>query len=229
MAARKRAFNWSNAELEVLNEGVAQHQTVVEARHSAPDTQRKKKCAWQLIATSVNAVGGRERTAHETQKKWSDVKSLTKRKMAAVRRDLTGTGGGPAQAMPLRSVEEATAALIPQVALTGIATGFDSVSLNTSPAPQAASDDDDDSSAENRLPPATPSLPTAAPQPRRQVQVDFISLEQQRLVVEKQRLELEKKRLSVEEQRLEVEKERLERGCCCCRARLSTGIYSGPL
>ncbi|KAJ1115298.1 hypothetical protein NDU88_003524 [Pleurodeles waltl] len=70
---------------------------------SVPDTQ--KKIIWQQIQEKINAIGVSHRTLEEIRKRWYDIRSGTKEKVAERLREVRGTGGGPSTVPPPIAME----------------------------------------------------------------------------------------------------------------------------
>lgn len=68
--------------------------------------------AWGEVQTSVNATSVVPRSMDEVRKKSDDVKRLTKKRAAGVRKDQTLTGGGERSIVPLTNTEEIVVSLI---------------------------------------------------------------------------------------------------------------------
>ncbi|CAC5370084.1 NAIF1 [Mytilus coruscus] len=79
--------------------------------------------AWGKVQTSVNATSVVPRSMDEVRKKWDDVKRLTKKRAAGVRKDQTLTGGGERSIVPLTNTEEILVSLIGEERIYGIPDG----------------------------------------------------------------------------------------------------------
>lgn len=65
-----------------------------------------KEKAWAEIALAVSAVCGDTRTADAVKKKWCSTMSDTKKKGAALKKELHRTGGGSSAVTPLSNTEQ---------------------------------------------------------------------------------------------------------------------------
>ena len=74
----------------------------------------------------MNAVGGYGRSVAEVKKKWVCVKSETKSRMAAVKREQQRTGGGRNDAGEISGVDGRVMGIVGEVCVVGIDGGFDS-------------------------------------------------------------------------------------------------------
>ncbi|VDI31304.1 Hypothetical predicted protein [Mytilus galloprovincialis] len=59
------------------------------------DTHLAKERGWQQIVEEVNAVSQVKRSKEEIKRKWTYIKSETKKKNSQHKRSLNKTGGGP--------------------------------------------------------------------------------------------------------------------------------------
>ena len=96
-----------------------------------------KDKTWEEVASSVSAVSG-VRSMAEVKKKWAVMKSLVKNKPAAINRERVRTGGGPSVGLSLSASEERVVALMSNVSVTGISTGFDTADYMVSSLPSTS-------------------------------------------------------------------------------------------
>jgi len=89
-------------------------------------TAAMKRQGWEGVTGEVNAVGGYGRSVAEVKKKWVCVKSETKSRMAAVKREQQRTGGGRNDAGEISSVDGRVMGIVGEVCVVGIEGGFDS-------------------------------------------------------------------------------------------------------
>ena len=89
--ALSRKANWCSNEREVLVAEVSRRDKVLFAKIQGPITAASKEKSWGEVARLVSAVGV-GRSADEAKKKWSSMKSDTKQKASACRRDQQATG-----------------------------------------------------------------------------------------------------------------------------------------
>ena len=95
---KKRQPNFNNEEVEVLTQGVEKRRKLLFGAFSAVNSGYMKQQGWDDVVNEVNAVGGFGRSVAEVKKKWVSMKSQTKGKMAAVKREQHKTGGGISEA-----------------------------------------------------------------------------------------------------------------------------------
>ncbi|XP_078542320.1 uncharacterized protein LOC144828057 [Lissotriton helveticus] len=81
-----------------------------------------KRRLWSDIGQKVNAVSVTPRSLDELKKRFYDIRSLTKRKMAEIQKQAGVTGGGRNPAPPLTELEELVSSTIERESVTGIGT-----------------------------------------------------------------------------------------------------------
>ncbi|XP_061435571.1 uncharacterized protein LOC133360747 isoform X2 [Lethenteron reissneri] len=108
-SSRRRA-NFTSDELEALVRCVGAHLSDIDLVPDGQSTSHaRKERAWLDVASGVSAVG-LCRSVAEVKKKWFDLRSQTKRKAAALRRE--AAGGLLLAALQLNPVEEKVAAML---------------------------------------------------------------------------------------------------------------------
>ncbi|TRY60597.1 hypothetical protein DNTS_026999 [Danionella cerebrum] len=90
--AKKRKTNFSEREVEIIVEEMEKHKHVLVNHFNAGVTHIAKNCAWMDILKRVNAVSTCQRELAEVKKKWSDLKTEVRRKVAQARAVMEGTG-----------------------------------------------------------------------------------------------------------------------------------------
>ena len=103
--AKKRRPNFSSEELLALVTGVSQRWKIISGSLSYSLTSAAKHRAWEAVVEEVNAVSGVSRNVEEVRSKFSDFKSLTKKKIGASRRECSGTGENIPSAVIEQTVE----------------------------------------------------------------------------------------------------------------------------
>ncbi|XP_061593274.1 myb-related transcription factor, partner of profilin-like isoform X2 [Cololabis saira] len=101
--SRKRKMKFAELELEILVEEANKHIHELQQRNLSIS---KRNAIWQKICDRINAVGKTKRTADEVKRRWQDMRRRTKEKVAFNNTSATKTGGGPAEEMPLTSIEQ---------------------------------------------------------------------------------------------------------------------------
>jgi len=94
-------------------------------------TAAAKNKGWDDLAKKVSAVSGVHRTGTEILKKWTCLKSATKKMAAGVKKSIKATGGGPECVGDVSFVDERILDVIGSVAVQGVSGGFDSALADT--------------------------------------------------------------------------------------------------
>ena len=100
---QQRRPNWSGAEIEALLGQVEQRRAVIFCSVSGGLTGHQKDEAWARTTEAVNAASSVGRTAAEVKKKWTDLKSDSKKRVAKHRRETQATRGAHQQSTPRTS------------------------------------------------------------------------------------------------------------------------------
>jgi len=79
-SSKRRKPNFSEEELLALCAAVTDRQSIIDGTLDNQVTVKMKLSAWEEVATAVSRVGGKQREAAEVRKKFSDYRSLTKKK-----------------------------------------------------------------------------------------------------------------------------------------------------
>uniref|UniRef100_A0A3Q2NW08 Nuclear apoptosis inducing factor 1 n=1 Tax=Fundulus heteroclitus TaxID=8078 RepID=A0A3Q2NW08_FUNHE len=90
-AAKKRKMNFSEREVEIIVEEIEKHKQTLVSHFNAGVTHMAKNNAWMDILKKVNAVTTCPRELPEVKKKWSDMKTEVRRKVAQARAAIEGT------------------------------------------------------------------------------------------------------------------------------------------
>ncbi|XP_049897644.1 nuclear apoptosis-inducing factor 1-like [Epinephelus moara] len=161
-SSKKR--NFSDAEIETITSEVQRNKLVLSGSLKSGFKGSQKAAVWKEITAAVNSVGVDKGTPAEVKKNWSDLKIATKRRVAALKRSSTQTGGGqPDPSLALTQTAERVAALIWSPSNSGISGGGD-----TDAPPVAKPDNDEEpgtsagpSAAQSGLEPAAQSQTTS--------------------------------------------------------------------
>ncbi|CAH0716762.1 unnamed protein product, partial [Brenthis ino] len=100
---------------------------------------------WQELRELLNSIGGGVNRSMEKWKKvWADWKAKTKKKALAMRREASGTGGGPSSRQTLTASEQRVLGIMGLSAVFGLVgieeRGFDEPPLQGSPLPSPSRD-----------------------------------------------------------------------------------------
>ncbi|XP_041825510.1 nuclear apoptosis-inducing factor 1 isoform X1 [Melanotaenia boesemani] len=90
-AAKKRKMNFSEREVEIIVEEIEKQKHTLVNHFNAGVTHMAKNNAWVDILKKVNAVTTCPRELPEVKKKWSDMKTEVRRKVAQARAAIEGT------------------------------------------------------------------------------------------------------------------------------------------
>lgn len=90
-AAKKRKMNFSEREVEIIVEEIEKQKHTLVSHFNAGVTHMAKNGAWMAILKKVNAVTTCPRELPEVKKKWSDMKTEVRRKVAQARAAIEGT------------------------------------------------------------------------------------------------------------------------------------------
>ncbi|KAM6985426.1 nuclear apoptosis-inducing factor 1 [Aplochiton taeniatus] len=89
--AKKRKMNFSDREVEIIVEEIEKQKHTLVNHFNAGVTHIAKNNAWIEILKKVNAVTTCPRELSEVKKKWSDMKTEVRRKVAQARAAIEGT------------------------------------------------------------------------------------------------------------------------------------------
>lgn len=89
--AKKRKMNFSEREVEIIVEEIEKQKHTLVNHFNAGVTHMAKNNAWVDILRKVNAVTTCPRELAEVKKKWSDMKTEVRRKVAQARAAIEGT------------------------------------------------------------------------------------------------------------------------------------------
>ena len=89
--AKKRKMNFSEREVEIIVEEIEKQKHTLVNHFNAGVTHMAKNSAWVDILKKVNAVTTCPRELPEVKKKWSDMKTEVRRKVAQARAAIEGT------------------------------------------------------------------------------------------------------------------------------------------
>ncbi|KAM9820499.1 nuclear apoptosis-inducing factor 1 [Neosynchiropus ocellatus] len=90
-ASKKRKMNFSEREVEIIVEEIEKQKHTLVNHFNAGVTHMAKNGAWMEILKKVNAVTTCPRELPEVKKKWSDMKTEVRRKVAQARAAIEGT------------------------------------------------------------------------------------------------------------------------------------------
>ncbi|XP_058640705.1 nuclear apoptosis-inducing factor 1 isoform X2 [Onychostoma macrolepis] len=104
--AKKRKTNFSEREVEIIVEEMEKQKHILVNHFNAGVTHIAKNSAWMEILKRVNAVSTCQRELAEVKKKWSDLKTEVRRKVAQARAAMEGTGDCSSVPVILSSMQQ---------------------------------------------------------------------------------------------------------------------------
>ncbi|XP_078538295.1 t-SNARE domain-containing protein 1-like [Lissotriton helveticus] len=119
-AERKRKLKFSSMELQVLVEEVVKVHHRLFGKQSLTVPESTKRKIWLEILDKVNAVGVTTRVTEDLKKRFYDLRSLTKKKLADRHKQSQKTGGGKNTAPPLTDLEELVATTLEAESVHGL-------------------------------------------------------------------------------------------------------------
>ncbi|XP_078496514.1 uncharacterized protein LOC144752465 [Lissotriton helveticus] len=119
-AERKRKLKFSSTELQVLVEEVVKVHHRLFGKLSLTVAESTKRKIWLDILDKVNAVGVTTRVTEDLKKRFYDLRSLTKKKLADRHKQSQKTGGGKNTAPPLTELEELVATTLESESVHGL-------------------------------------------------------------------------------------------------------------
>ena len=132
--ARVRNPRFSNIEVEVLIHECNKKLSLLRNGDNGERIKKSKEDAWKDITMKVNAVNtsGKARLPKECKKKWFDLKSRTKAKVATNNKERAKTGGGTSAEVDLTAVDRVLVGSFVNEEIHGIQGGFESGIRHTS-------------------------------------------------------------------------------------------------
>lgn len=103
---RKRKLKFSDKELEVLIEECVAHHNELFGKSSLQVPENEKRRIWKDIQAKISAVGVTQRTFEEIRKRWYDLRSRTKEKVASRLAEPRGTDGEKSTQPPSTPLED---------------------------------------------------------------------------------------------------------------------------
>ncbi|RZC35981.1 Myb DNA-bind 5 and/or MADF DNA bdg domain containing protein [Asbolus verrucosus] len=121
-----RSKNVTSTEITIMVEEVERRRNVLLGPLKGPRlTQFHRDRAWEKVVEAVNAVAPVVRGLPEIKKKIRDLKTQTKQKANAFKREARKTGGGENDAVPLSAAEQRALSFIGNDNIEGIEGGVD--------------------------------------------------------------------------------------------------------
>uniref|UniRef100_A0A8D3ADY9 Nuclear apoptosis inducing factor 1 n=1 Tax=Scophthalmus maximus TaxID=52904 RepID=A0A8D3ADY9_SCOMX len=125
--AKKRKMNFSEREVEIIVEEIEKHKHTLVNHFNAGVTHMAKNHAWLEILRKVNAVTTCPRELAEVKKKWSDMKTEVRRKVAQARAAIEGTAADCAPVpVILTAMQQRICNLLGEATIISLPAGGDS-------------------------------------------------------------------------------------------------------
>lgn len=123
----KRGPNFTATECTLLSHLGKKYSGIIENKKTDAVTWKDKKACWEKIASEFNCASlSIPRTSETLRKKWDNIKTNIKDKMAGQRKYALGTGGGPPLPSPKLNNDEKEIFEIIQLQVAGTKSIFDS-------------------------------------------------------------------------------------------------------
>ncbi|XP_069068434.1 myb-related transcription factor, partner of profilin-like [Pleurodeles waltl] len=103
---KERKLKFSEQELEVLTEEVVKSHDSLFGKSSLQVPESKKRRLWADIQTKICAVGVAQRSVQEIKKRWYDLRSRAKERVARRLQEARSTGDGPPTETPSTPMED---------------------------------------------------------------------------------------------------------------------------
>ncbi|XP_030644230.1 nuclear apoptosis-inducing factor 1 isoform X1 [Chanos chanos] len=132
--AKKRKMNFSEREVEIIVEEMEKQKHILVNHFNAGVTHITKNNAWIEILKRVNAVTTCQRELSEVKKKWSDLKTEVRRKVAQARAAMEGTGDCTTVPVILTSMQQRICNLLGEATIISVPAGEASAEI-TVPVP----------------------------------------------------------------------------------------------
>ncbi|XP_023696395.2 nuclear apoptosis-inducing factor 1 [Paramormyrops kingsleyae] len=121
--AKKRKMNFSEREVEIIVEEMEKQKHILVNHFNAGVTHITKNNAWVEILKRVNAVTTCQRELAEVKKKWSDLKTEVRRKVAQARAAMEGTGDCTSVPVILTSMQQRICNLLGEATIISLPAG----------------------------------------------------------------------------------------------------------
>ncbi|XP_042562230.1 nuclear apoptosis-inducing factor 1 isoform X1 [Clupea harengus] len=135
--AKKRKMNFSEREVEIIVEEMEKQKHILVNHFNAGVTHIAKNNAWLEILKRVNAVTTCQRELAEVKKKWSDLKTEVRRKVAQARAAMEGTGDCTTVPVILTSMQQRICNLLGEATIISLPAGETSAEISV-PVPMSS-------------------------------------------------------------------------------------------
>ncbi|KPP63345.1 nuclear apoptosis-inducing factor 1-like [Scleropages formosus] len=121
--AKKRKMNFSEREVEIIVEEMEKQKHILVNHFNAGVTHVAKNGAWLEILKRVNAVTTCQRELAEVKKKWSDLKTEVRRKVAQARAAMEGAADCASVPVILTSMQQRICNLLGEATIISLPAG----------------------------------------------------------------------------------------------------------
>lgn len=128
--AKKRKMNFSEREVEIIVEEMEKQKHILVNHFNAGVTHIAKNNAWIEILKRVNAVTTCQRELAEVKKKWSDLKTEVRRKVAQARAAMEGTADCTSVPVILTSMQQRICNLLGEATIISLPAGEASAEIS---------------------------------------------------------------------------------------------------
>ncbi|KAL5237153.1 hypothetical protein ACI65C_004563 [Semiaphis heraclei] len=106
-------------QMKLLVELMSKNPQLCSGKFSPSFTHKIAREKWENITEHVNSLPGAQKSWDKWKKTWQDTRSSTKSKAAAIKRHISGTGGGPSCAIELNEIQKDALSLMSQTSISG--------------------------------------------------------------------------------------------------------------
>ncbi|KAJ1138483.1 hypothetical protein NDU88_004866 [Pleurodeles waltl] len=117
---RKRKLKFSEQELEVRTEEVVRNHNKLFGKNSLQLPESEKRKLWSDIQPKICAVGVAQRYIEEIRKRWYDLRSRAKDRVASRLKEARSTAGGPPTQTPSTQMEDMVESILLPEAVSGV-------------------------------------------------------------------------------------------------------------
>lgn len=128
--AKKRKMNFSEREVEIIVEEMEKQKHILVNHFNAGVTHIAKNNAWIEILKRVNAVTTCQRELAEVKKKWSDLKTEVRRKVAQARAAMEGNADCTSVPVILTSMQQRICNLLGEATIISLPAGEASAEIS---------------------------------------------------------------------------------------------------